>query len=83
MDLLQQAWTHSMDYSGYRKLIEQLVQEGKTTGPVQDEHLINYSKLNIYLLASQCSIGCGFHEIASALQSLFVFLTVAGRGLLS
>lgn len=46
MDLLQQAWTHSMDYSGYRKLIEQLVQEGKTTGPVQDEHLINYSKLN-------------------------------------
>ena len=35
-----------MDYSAYRDLIDSLIDDGKATGPVQSESLLNYSKLN-------------------------------------
>lgn len=38
----------SMSYTAYRKLIDDLHAEGKVTGPNQDPHLLEYSKLNVH-----------------------------------
>ena len=37
----------AMDYPGYRKLVDDLLLEGKVTGPQQSESLTNYTKLNV------------------------------------
>ncbi|OGX80922.1 thioredoxin family protein [Hymenobacter glacialis] len=34
-------------YASYRQLINQLMAENRTTGPNQDEHLVQYARLNI------------------------------------
>jgi len=39
--------SHAMDYPGYRKLVDDLFQEGKVTGPQQSESLAHYTKLNV------------------------------------
>jgi hypothetical protein len=38
----------SMNYASYLALIQDLVSEGKTTGPVQTENLIEFTKLNFH-----------------------------------
>ena len=38
---------NSYDYTSYRKLVNQLVSEGKTTGPIQSQELFDFTKLNI------------------------------------
>ncbi|ULQ55693.1 thioredoxin family protein [Flavihumibacter rivuli] len=35
------------DYPGYRQLVDQLMQEGKTTGTNQEPWLVDYARLNI------------------------------------
>lgn len=37
---------NALTYSAYRKLIDKLLAEGKTTGPVQEEWIVTYTKLN-------------------------------------
>jgi hypothetical protein len=37
----------AMDYPGYRKLVDDLLLEGKVTGPQQSESLAHYTKLNV------------------------------------
>lgn len=37
----------AMDYSSYRKLIDDLLLEGQVTGPQQSESLADYTKLNV------------------------------------
>lgn len=39
--------SNAMDYPGYRKLVDDLLQEGKVTGPQQSESLAHYTKLNV------------------------------------
>lgn len=39
--------TRAMTYGDYRKLLETLMAEGKTTGPNQNEDYFNYAKLNL------------------------------------
>ena len=39
-------WDGAMNYTSYRLMIDQLISEGKTTGPDQSEALINYTDLN-------------------------------------
>jgi len=46
-NLLKESWKKAMDYTSYRTLIDQLLAEGKTTGPQQTEKLIHYSYLNV------------------------------------
>ncbi len=36
----------AISYSSYRKLISDLIASGKSSGPIQSEDLLNYSKLN-------------------------------------
>ena len=38
---------NAMDYPGYRKLVDDLLLEGKVTGPQQSESLTHYTKLNV------------------------------------
>lgn len=38
----------AMTYAGFRKLMDDLHAEGKVTGPNQDEHLLEYSKMNVH-----------------------------------
>jgi hypothetical protein len=38
---------NAMDYAGYRKLVDDLLLEGKVTGPQQSESLAHYTKLNV------------------------------------
>ena len=38
---------HAFDYNAYRELIDNLFAEGKTTGPIQNEAMLQYTKLNI------------------------------------
>jgi hypothetical protein len=37
----------SMSYPQYKNLIEELLKQGKTTGPDQSEAMVNYAKLNL------------------------------------
>ena len=36
----------AISYTSYRKLISDLIESGKSSGPIQSEDLLNYSKLN-------------------------------------
>lgn len=39
--------TKAMDYDTYRKLVDELLAQGKVTGPQQTESLANYTKMNV------------------------------------
>ncbi|CAL2102760.1 Thioredoxin [Tenacibaculum sp. 190130A14a] len=45
-EIITEALAKSINYSDYRKLVSDLLEEGKSTGPNQSEALLNYSKLN-------------------------------------
>ncbi|MFY0607220.1 MAG: thioredoxin family protein [Cyclobacteriaceae bacterium] len=47
MSLLQESLKSSLDYPSYRQLIDDLLVEGKSTGPVQSEEITAYSKMNV------------------------------------
>ena len=36
----------AISYSSYRTLVSDLIASGKSSGPIQSEDLLNYSKLN-------------------------------------
>lgn len=38
---------NALSYSSYRKMLDGLIAEGKTTGPNQDEWLVDYTRLNV------------------------------------
>ena len=44
--LFKKSLEKSICYTDYRKLVSNLLEEGKSTGPMQSEDLLNYSKLN-------------------------------------
>lgn len=46
--LISENYKNTYSYKTYRELIDQLHAEGKVTGPIQDEHLLEYSKLNVH-----------------------------------
>lgn len=45
--LIQQSLAKSYSYQEYRKLVSDLLEEGKSTGPNQTEDLTHYSTLNV------------------------------------
>jgi hypothetical protein len=45
-DFMKQYLDKSLDFEGYLGLIDQLLGEGKSTGPNQSDSLLEYSKLN-------------------------------------
>ena len=45
--IIQPALESSMSYENYRKLVDNLFEEGKTTGPNQSENMVYFTGLNI------------------------------------
>lgn len=45
-EVITEALENSINYSDYRELVSNLLEEGKSTGDTQSEALLNYSKLN-------------------------------------
>lgn len=45
-DVIKESFDQSVSYSGYRSIVSQLLQEGKSTGNTQSEDLLHYSLLN-------------------------------------
>ena len=43
---IEEALKKAISYTSYRKLIIDLIASGKSSGPIQSEDLLNYSKLN-------------------------------------
>lgn len=43
---LKQKWEAGFSYNDYKVLMDELVKEGKTSGPQQSEALTNYSRMN-------------------------------------
>jgi hypothetical protein len=43
---IEEALKKAISYTSYRKLISDLIASGKSSGPIQSEDLLNYSKLN-------------------------------------
>ncbi len=46
-DKLAEAFDHGMTYEAYRKLVDDLMAEGKSTGHTQNEDMLNYSNLSV------------------------------------
>lgn len=44
---IENSLKNSMDYQGYRKLLDDLFSQGKTTGDNQSEQMLKYAELNI------------------------------------
>lgn len=44
--LLREALPHAMSYQEYKVLMQELVDDGSTTGPSKTESLVNYTQLN-------------------------------------
>lgn len=45
-ELIEESSSNAMTYLEYRDLVSKLTDQGKTTGPLQTEALINYTQLN-------------------------------------
>ncbi len=45
--LFKKSLEKSISYTDYRKLVSNLLEKGKSTGTMQSEELLNYSKLNV------------------------------------
>ena len=44
--IIKESLTKSLSYDTYRKMVSDLLEEGKSTGPNQSDALLNYSNLN-------------------------------------
>lgn len=67
---LEHYLARSMNYEDYRDLLDTLNREGKTTGPVQNESLIEYSKLNWHRMKKWEKIGQLEEETKQVLQAI-------------
>lgn len=61
---------NSMDYTDYRRLIDQLMLEGKTTGPQQSPALTEYTRMNVVRMKRLDKTTKLEAEVETALQGL-------------
>ena len=69
----------SMTFAEYVKMIEDLLSEGKTTGPVQSEAMFNYGKLNrqrMHRLEKTVTLNDSLKEKAKAANRKMVWLII-------
>ena len=45
-DIINKSLNTARSYEEYKSLVLELIKEGKSTGPVQNESRVNYTKLN-------------------------------------
>ncbi len=68
--LVQDALSKSYSYAQYRKLVTDLIAEGKSTGPKQSADLLQYSELNEARMSRLDKTSEIYPEIAAQLEKL-------------
>lgn len=67
--LLQQVWSLGLTYPKYQTLVDELVDQKKTTGEDQTEKMVNYTKLNASRMHRWVKTAKVSDEVVSALTS--------------
>ena len=76
---LREYFAKSMTYAEYIKLIDDLLLEGNTTGPVQSEAMFGYARLNrqrMHRIEKTVSVGVDLAEIVRSAQRPMIWLTL-------
>ncbi|MCF8319731.1 MAG: thioredoxin family protein [Flavobacterium sp.] len=79
-EILNTALNNSYSYQDYRKTVADLLQEGKTSGAIQTEALVNYSRLNetrMHRLDKTMIIDDSIISKLKAIQSYYIWLVIA------
>ena len=74
-EIVNNALQNSMTYQAYFKLTEDLLAEGKTTGPNQSEDYIHYTNLNFHRMKRLDKTVTINTELAAQIQSITVHQT--------
>jgi hypothetical protein len=77
--ILTNALINSYSYQGYRKTVADLLQEGKSSGAIQSEALVNYSRLNetrMYRLDKTLVIDQTIVSKLKTIQSQYIWLII-------
>lgn len=69
-DLLNRTLLNTMTYQAYFKLTEELLGEGKTTGPNQTEDYVHYTNLNFHRMKRLYKTVTINSELATQIQSI-------------
>lgn len=64
-------WDDAYSYSSYRKLLDELMVSGKTTGPDQTEKMIQYARLNLQRMSRLEKTVEITAELSAALSAIF------------
>ncbi len=78
-EILSGTLQQSLDYRSYRKLLDSLMSEEKTTGENQDDWLVDYAKLNIHRmnrLDKTWKPAESLEQRLLAIESSLTFLTI-------
>jgi hypothetical protein len=79
-EILKNALNNSYSYQDYRKMVTDLLQEGKSSGAIQSEALVNYSRLNetrMHRLDKTIVIDQSIVSKFKAIQSKYIWLVIA------
>jgi len=79
-EIFKSALKNSYSYLEYRKIITDLLQEGKASGATQTESLVNYSRLNetrMHRLDKTIVINEAIISELKAIQSKYIWLVIA------
>jgi len=79
-EIITIALINSISYEEYRKIIADLLQEGKTSGAIQSESLVNYSRLNetrMHRLDKTMFIDEAIISKLIAIQSQYIWLVLS------
>ena len=79
-EIFKSALNNSYSYQDYRKIITDLLQEGKTTGTIQSEALVNYRRLNetrMHRLDKTIVIDLVIISKLKLIQSQYIWLVIA------
>ena len=79
-EILKNALNNSYSYQDYRKTVTDLLQEGNSSGAIQSEALVNYSRLNetrMHRLDKTIVIDQTIVSKFKAIQSKYIWLVIA------
>ena len=79
-EILNNALRNSYSYQEYRKIVTDLLQDGKTSGAIQTEALVNYSRLNetrMHRIDKTMRIDGAIISKLKSLQSQYIWLVIA------
>jgi hypothetical protein len=80
IEILKNAFNNSYSYQQYRKIVTDLLQEGKTSGAIQTEALVNYSRLNetrMHRLDKTMIIDGAIISKLKAIRSQYIWLVIS------